>query len=282
MKLLTSSKNEKIMKEKFIKVGEGSLVIFKFNNIEIPFSLNGGPDNLMINVTPIAKAYGKKVAEWKRLPSTQNYLRGLYDMGFSHTTDFSDIIYSISGSKPGMNLGGGGTWMHQLVVVEFARWLDAEFAVWCNQAIINVIKEGYVAHINELNSQINQLVTDLDNMTNRANNLQQKIQSYIPKVNYFDQVLQNPEPLYSTNQIVKQLGIRISNQKLLKMMENDGLIYRDTRTNKYYVTAEYNKYRYRISTTMKDKKTGEIRTIDRWTEAGKQWIYSIALGYKII
>lgn len=267
------------MKEKFIKVGEGSLVIFKFNNIEIPFSLDGGPDNLMINVTPIAKSYGKRINDWLSQQCVQEYLRkALIVTGLGGINQL--VITSRSGIKG--TRGGGGTWMHQLVVVEFARWLDAEFAVWCNQAIINVIKEGYIAHINELNSQINQLVTDLDNMTNRANSLQQKIQSYIPKLNYCDQVLQNSEPLYSTNQIVKQLGIRISNQKLLKMMENDGLIYRDIRTNKYYVTAKYNKYRYRISTTMKDKKTGEIRTVERWTEAGKQWIYSLALGYKII
>lgn len=33
------------------------VITFRFNNIEIPFDLDVGPTAIMINVTPIAKAY---------------------------------------------------------------------------------------------------------------------------------------------------------------------------------------------------------------------------------
>lgn len=41
-------------------MNNNDLVVLKFNNIEIPISLKDGPDAIMVNVTPIAKSYGKK------------------------------------------------------------------------------------------------------------------------------------------------------------------------------------------------------------------------------
>lgn len=58
------------------------VVMFRFNNIEIPFALDKGPNNIMINVTPIAKAYGKDIHEYLRLPSTKAYIDKLLNRGF--------------------------------------------------------------------------------------------------------------------------------------------------------------------------------------------------------
>lgn len=86
----------------------------------------------------------------------------------------------------------------------------------------------------------------------------------------------------STNDIVKQLGIKVSNVQLLKLMEDDGLIYRTRNRKEYYVTAPYNKFNFRKATTIINPTTGKPMTINKWTEAGKQWIFGLALGYKII
>lgn len=236
------------------------VVIIKFNNIEIPFSLDGGPDNLMINVTTIAKSYGKRIAEWLRLPSTVSYLREILNMGFSHIKNLDDLVITVRGRY------NGGTWMHQLALIEFSRWLDPEFAIWCNMMIISVIKEKYLNEINKRDNEIN-------NLSNILNSQQ-------PKVNYYDQVLQNPEPLYSTRQLVKQLGLKVSNVQLLKKMVDENLIYKE-RDNQYYVKGPLAKYRYRVSTTIKDPKTGKYLSINRWTEAGKQWIDSLAIVWKM-
>lgn len=34
--------------------------------------------------------------------------------------------------KEGSPQTGGGTWMHEDVALEFARWLSLAFAIWCN------------------------------------------------------------------------------------------------------------------------------------------------------
>lgn len=53
----------------------------------------------MICVTDLMKASGKKIAEWKRLPSTKAYLdEVLIEMGFSH---INQIIYSEKSGNPG-------------------------------------------------------------------------------------------------------------------------------------------------------------------------------------
>lgn len=40
--------------------------------------------------------------------------------------------------------GGGiqGTWMHEDVALEFARWLSPAFAIWCNDRIKELLKNG--------------------------------------------------------------------------------------------------------------------------------------------
>ena len=250
------------------------LVVFKFNDIEIPFNLSSGPDNIMVEVTKMAKAYGKRINDWKNLPSTKKFLTKL----LKSDTRFScieDLIYS---EKGGAN--GGCTWMHVLVLIEFARWLDEEFAIWCNKMIIEVIRQRYQVELNQKDATINNQNLLISQLQQDNQNLQNQISYFKPQLDYYNQVLQNPEPLYSTNQIIKQLGIKISNRDLIQKMLDAGLIFKD-RNNNVYVEAKFNNMRYRLATTIKDK-SGNIRSVNKWTEAGKNWIYSLALGWKLL
>lgn len=251
------------------------VITFRFNNIEIPFDLDGGPTAIMINVTPIAKAYGKRVNDWLYLDSAKAYLQKLLNTGFSGIYKMEDLVLTVRGRH------GGGTWMHQMALVEFSRWVDDDFAIWCNMTILNVIYSKLMSNISERDNIIAQKDMLITQLQSDNTQLQQQISNQQPKVVYFDRVLNNPDPLYSTNDIVKQLGIKVSNRQLLKMMEDDGLIFR-TKNGDFYVTARYNKYNFRKAVTVPNPKTGNPMTINKWTEAGKQWIYGLALGYKII
>lgn len=76
-----------------------------------------------INATDIAKRYGKKPGEWIRLPDTTKYMDALarhLNVGESHL-----LTSAIKGRS-------GGTWLHPKLAVFFARWLDVDFAVWCD------------------------------------------------------------------------------------------------------------------------------------------------------
>lgn len=134
------------------------LAVFKFNNIEIPFALDAGPDNMMICITDLMKASGKKIAEWKRLPSTKAYLdEVMAEMGFSH---IDQIIYSERGG-----INRGKTWVHQLVFIEIARYISPKFSVWCNKTIIQVLKDRFGIEMNKLNNKITSLLDDISIIT---------------------------------------------------------------------------------------------------------------------
>jgi hypothetical protein len=98
----------------------------KHSNI-IPFHYQGWPVHFnsdgWINATDVAKRFGKKPAEWLRLPDTAKYMDALtrhLNVGESHL-----LISTTKGRS-------GGTWLHPKLAVSFARWLDVDFAVWCD------------------------------------------------------------------------------------------------------------------------------------------------------
>ena len=81
------------------------------------------------NATEAAKRYGKRVQHWLDNAETQEYIRIL------NNRISGDLIVA----KRGAN---GGTWLHPKLAVVFARWLKIEFAVWCDEQIDAIIRNG--------------------------------------------------------------------------------------------------------------------------------------------
>lgn len=93
----------------------------------VPFHYRGQPVHFdtdgWIKATDVAKRFNKKPSEWLRLPDTARYMDALarhLNVGESHL-----LIRSLKGR-------GGATWLHPKLAVSFARWLDTDFAVWCD------------------------------------------------------------------------------------------------------------------------------------------------------
>lgn len=234
-----------------------NLLEFEYNGSIIPFALTG--NDVMISATEMAKLFNKRIADWKRLPSTQEYLNALLKVGFSHLDQL--IISEWGGSNQGT---GRGTWMHRLVAIEFARWLSPMFSIWCNMKIDEIINNGFAlrdAEIGRLNSEIT--------------NLQIIIQTQQPQVDYYSQVLTTSENLYSTRDIVKELNLGISNTELLRLLEKNNLIFRSPDKKKWYLREPFDKFGYTKVVTILDK-SGKPRNIKRWTEEGRHWIYSLS------
>lgn len=85
-------------------------------------------DEAWINATEAAAKYGKTPAEWLRLPSTIEYIEAI-------ERKYGKIPYLKT--KRG---SGGGTWISPKLAVNFARWLDVDFAVWCDAQIDDLIR----------------------------------------------------------------------------------------------------------------------------------------------
>ena len=101
------------------------------NNV-IPFRYQGQPVRFnttgWINATDVAKRFGKRPARWLELPSTASYMSALA----KHLRGFDDGKSDIKLVETSKVRGQAGTWLHPKLAVAFARWLDDDFAVWCD------------------------------------------------------------------------------------------------------------------------------------------------------
>lgn len=95
---------------------ENNIINFDWNGSNISFELSGNVT--MINATEMAKPFpGKLVADWSRLKSTKEFLNTLSSvLGISIT----GLVKTIQRGTPNLL----GTWMHEYVAIEFARWLS--------------------------------------------------------------------------------------------------------------------------------------------------------------
>ena len=119
-------------------------IVYDYKGSKISFA-NG--KNVMVNATEMAKTFGKRPAKWLELPSTKEFLAALTDV---RKSDFA----LIQTDKGGIS-GGGGTWMHEDVALEFARWLSPAFAIWCNDRINELLKYGMTATQPTLDEMVN-------------------------------------------------------------------------------------------------------------------------------
>ena len=109
------------------------LSIYAYEGSDVTFS-NG--DNVMVNATQMAKAFGTKPADWLRNEQAQ---RMINTIAVSQKCDTADLVVVKQG---GNNLEEQGTWFHEDVALVFAQWLSPEFYLWCNNRIKELIKNG--------------------------------------------------------------------------------------------------------------------------------------------
>lgn len=85
------------------------------------------------NATEAAAKFGKRPVDWLRLPDTDSYIGALCRQLRSEKISLLKVI------RGGRN-HSDGTWLHPKLAVPFARWLDDDFAVWCDMQIDNLIR----------------------------------------------------------------------------------------------------------------------------------------------
>lgn len=97
-------------------------------------------ENVMVNATQMAKPFEKRPIDWLQNQSSIEYLNELSKVRKSTLADLVQV------TKGGNN---SGTWMHEDVAMEFARWLSPAFAIWCNDRIKELLKTGVTTVSND-------------------------------------------------------------------------------------------------------------------------------------
>jgi len=104
---------------------------------ENPISFQMGEDT-MINATQMAKPFGKKPVDYLKLTSTQELIEACVRK--NHTSENQLVT-----KKMGSSENGGGTWMHEIIAIDFAQWLNVDFRLWVNDRIKELLRFGLTA-----------------------------------------------------------------------------------------------------------------------------------------
>lgn len=257
--------------------------VFNYEGKNITFSLGNG--DVMVNATQMAKAFGKRPSRWLALPSTKEFLACLSGVRKSDTV----LIQSDSGGKN----GGGGTWLHEDVALEFARWLSPKFAIWCNDRIKTLLKHGVVATDSKIEDflsnpdlaiqaftalkQERERSRVLENLVSEKQNqiqvLESQIKDSLPKTRTYDEIMSS-NGLLTTTQIAKCYGWTA--RKLNKVLHNLGIQYKQSGQWLIYARYQHSGYTKAVPFVFThnngDKGTAHET---KWTYQGREFIHDL-------
>lgn len=194
--------------------------VFNYNGTDITFASD--ENGLMVNSTEMAKPFGKRPAKWLELPSTKEFISTLTAIRKSDTA----LIQSQSGGTT----GGGCTWMHEDVAMEFARWLSPAFAIWCNDRMKELLKYGMTATPEKLEEIIlnPDLVIGLAKKLKEERDARMKLEEenkiLKPKAQFMEKVMDSDE-LVDIGQAAKLLQLPFGRNTLFQELRDRGIFF---------------------------------------------------------
>lgn len=266
--------------------------VFDYNGSPVTFQIG---DATMVNATEMAKPFGKQPVFWLNNQYTKGFLEEMSKLRNLSLADL--VIVTKGGNAP-------GTWFHEDVALEFARWLSPAFAIWCNDRIKELMKFGVTATPQTIDSVLadpdnairlltalkeerkalkaaNKQIAVLEDQKKvyhsenqrllKLKDRQDKIMlEQAPLVEYAQNVLDSYDTFTST-QIAKELGM--SAQALHKFLNDAGVMFRHG--SQWFLYAKYQAKGY-VKTRehtyqRKDGRTGLFLTTV-WTEAGRMFV----------
>jgi hypothetical protein len=115
-------------------VKEDIIITEVFQDKKIFFDKKG--NELYLNATKTAKEFGKRLDKWKESPQTIEYIEALNrSPKLGKRTDWVIV-------RQGGIAEEQGTWIHKKLIILFARWLSADFSVWCDLVIERILSTG--------------------------------------------------------------------------------------------------------------------------------------------
>lgn len=109
---------------------------FVFNNTEVDFQFDKS-SNVKVNATQMAKIYDKQVIAFLRNDDAKNFILECLKSENSHFLGVekeSDLYDSKQKS---------GTWMHRVLALKFAAWLNPAFELWVYKTIDFILFDYY-------------------------------------------------------------------------------------------------------------------------------------------
>jgi len=135
-------------------------LIFEFNDKQIVFQLTKEGKDVKVNATQMAKAFNKDVPDFMILKNTKDFISACLNNqnpGYLNVETEEDLITSKQKS---------GTYMHRILAIKFAAWLNPDFEIWIYSVIDNLLFGMYAEQkkrLKERAKKLNRLEELIDN-----------------------------------------------------------------------------------------------------------------------
>lgn len=109
---------------------ETKICIFKENPITFALDKNNG---MMVNATEMAKAFDRDLYQFTKSEDTKKFIEACQkpaNAGLLGIVNESDLIISRQKS---------GTYMHRVLAIKFAAWLNPDFEIWVYSTIERIL-----------------------------------------------------------------------------------------------------------------------------------------------
>jgi prophage antirepressor-like protein len=141
--------------KQIIKFFESKDIEFRDENGEVYMRANSVADS-------------KTIENWKASPNTKRYIEALIN-----SLDSSEYVKTLENSskkrypiefvivQEGRN---GGTWIHEKLILNFAKWISVDFEIWVDNVIKKILQDGYYISKDINEKQIEKLKQTLNSM----------------------------------------------------------------------------------------------------------------------
>ena len=247
-----------------VKVFEGKEIMFKMVDGEVYAKANSMCDSV-------------KLDNWKRSANTKRYIEALKNKTSNNSVKITEFIISEEGVK-------GGSWIHEKLILNLARFISVDFELWCDEIIAELIREGEVSMKPKIPQTYAEALLEagrlaLENEQLVENNKKLEIENLVskqiiadnePKVNYYDRLLADTKTILGVNQIAKDYDL--SGIKLNRILVEEKVQYFQNKT--YLLYANYVGKGYTKSKPH-ELPNGEFKYHLYWTQKGRVLIHNI-------
>ena len=177
-----------------------NLQIFSYEGSPIEFEVIDG--KVFANATAMFKAGNTRLDNWKNSSNTYRYAKGVSQkLGIAEN---QLLVIRHGGLEP------QGTWIHECLILNAARYISVEFELWCDEKLSELLRTGKTQLAPAFNlpdfTDPVAAARAWANAVEAGQKATQQLQQQAPRIAYLQNVIDSPDTI-NTTQLAKEFGM---------------------------------------------------------------------------